>query len=275
MIMRIVVSTILGLGLIASANAQNRPSQDKSAEGWSISAGGGAILSPTYLGDDAYGLSLVPSIRVEHGDRFFAAVETGTGYALINNKTLRAGPLITLDFGRDEDGDGPFQVAGATTQDLIGLGDIDTTVSLGGFAELLYGDFTISIKGGQALGGHDGMTGELGVSYGTRLQGNGPPLILSMGPRLKFGDDDYASALFGVTAIQSAGSGLPQYTASGGIISYGASGTVIMPVTKQISLTFLTSYDRLSKDIADAPLVRLRGDADQAFMGVVGSYRFK
>ena len=259
-------------GLLSGmAAAQERPA----SEGWSVSAGGGAILSPLYLGDDAYGLSLVPSIRISHGDRFFAAVETGMGYAVVNNNMLKAGPLMTVDFGRDEDGSGPFQVAGASTQDLIGLGDINTTVSLGGFAELSSGDFTLSLKAGQALGGHDGMTGELGLSFGTRIQDNGPPLILSLGPRLKFGDNDYASALFGITPMQSTASGLPTHTATGGIISYGASGTVVMPVTSNASLTFLASYDRLSDDIASAPLVRLRGDADQAFMGVIASYRFK
>lgn len=257
--------------LTGVVNAQEKPTP----EGWSVSAGGGAILSPTYFGDDAYGLSLVPSIRIEHGDRFFAAVETGMGYAVFNNDTLKAGPLMTIDFGRDEDGDGPFQVAGARTQDLIGLGDISTTISIGGFAEFSSGDFTLSFKGGQAIGGHDGMAGEVGLSYGTRIQGNGPPLILSMGPRVKFGDEDYASALFGVTSMQSAASGLPVHSASGGMISYGASGTVIMPITRKASLAFLASYDRLSEDISDAPLVRLRGDADQAFMGVIASYRFK
>lgn len=259
----------------AMANAQERggpPAND----GWSVSVGGGAIYSPNYLGDDDYALSVVPSIRVEYGDRFFASVENGVGYALINNDTLRAGPLMTIDFGREEDGDGPFRVSGDLTQDLVGLGDIDATVSLGGYVEWsLTDNVSLDMRAGQAVGGHDGLTGQLGLSYSTRIQGNGPPVILSLGPNIKFGDGTYADALFGVTAAQSLASGLPVHDASGGIISYGGSATAIVPMTNRTSLTFLASYDRLSGDIADAPLVRLRGSQDQAFMGVIASYRFR
>ncbi len=253
-----------------TAQAQDRrPDMD----GWQFSVGGGAIFSPNYLGDDAYALSVVPSIRANYGDKFFASVEGGIGYALIDNGMFRAGPLARVEFGRDEaEGGGPFRVVGNDSTDLIGLGDIDTTVSLGGFAEVEMGALTASIKAGQAISAHNGLTGEFGLSYKTVLRDFGPPIILSAGPRIEYGDKDYTGTLFGVTAAQSAASGLPSYTASGGVSSYGVSGTAIMPLTRKVTATMITSYKRLSGDAANAPLVQQRGSKDQFFTGIILSY---
>jgi len=48
-------------------------------------------------------------------------------------------------------------------------------------------------------------------------------LTLSAGPRLTWADSSYMQTVFGVDATQARNSGLPQYTASGGIseVSFG------------------------------------------------------
>jgi len=258
------------------ASAQERaPKRTDVSEAWTLSIGGGALLSPQYLGDDDYGVSLVPSIRVTYGDRFFASVEEGVEYNLVNTENFRAGPFVGLEFGRDEDGSSPFRVAGDRTTDLLGLGDIGITVSLGGFAEIDIGDFTLSGALGQAVSGHDGLTGELGVSYKSIISGNGPPIIVAIGPRLNFGDETYMSSFFGVNAAQSLASGLPAYEASDGIISFGGSATAIMPLTRLVSVTLIGNYNRLTSDAGNSPLVIERGSRDQAFIGLLTSYRFK
>jgi outer membrane protein len=243
-------------------------------QGWEVSVGAGAILSPKYLGDNEYGLNLVPSIRISYEDRFTASVEGGIRYNVINTDNVKAGPLARINFGRDEDGNGAFRISGGDTNDLVGLGDIDTTVSLGGFAEYELGNMVASVEAGQALGGHDGLTGEIGLRYKGRAQFNGPPLIYSIGPKLNFGDATYTNAYFGVDAAQSAASGLSQYQADGGLVSYGISGTAILPLTQNIGVTFIASFDRLSGDAADAPLVEQRGSRDQGFVGGIFSYTF-
>ncbi|RZV42412.1 MAG: MipA/OmpV family protein [Acidimicrobiales bacterium] len=274
--MRKIVLLVGTACLISSPALAQQPDRGKPApnDGWEVSIGGGAIYTPQYLGDDDYALNLVPSIRVNYEDKFFASVEGGVGYSLINSEIFRAGPLAQIVFGRDEDGGGPFRISGDDSADLIGLGDVDTGVELGGFAELDLGNVTSSLKVGKAISAHEGFVAELGISYKGTLQFNGPPLIYSIGPRLNFGDADYSNTYFGVTQAQALASGLPEYEAEGGITSYGLSGTAIMPLTDSAAMTFIASYTRLIGDVADAPLVQQRGSEDQAFAGAIFSYAF-
>ena len=114
----------------------------------------------------------------------------------------------------------------------------------------------------------------MGLRYKGRFQANGPPLIYSLGPEINFGDADYSNAYFGVTEVQALASGLPQYEAGGGVTSYGVSATGILPLTDHVAMTFISSYSRLTGDVANAPLVQERGSPDQAFLGAIVSYKF-
>ena len=71
---------LLTVAFIASAAgqaiAQERPPND----GWSVTVGAGGLLAPTYEGDDAYRLSVLPNIQVAYGDTLFASVQDGIGY---------------------------------------------------------------------------------------------------------------------------------------------------------------------------------------------------
>jgi outer membrane protein len=103
----------------------------------------------------------------------------------------------------------------------------------------------------------------------------GPPLIWSFGPRARIVDDTYTAAYFGVTSAQSPASGLPVYSAAGGLYSYGIGGTAILPLDRdnRWSAVLFASYERLTGDAASSPLVQLRGSEDQATLGLFVSYR--
>lgn len=252
--------------------AEQRPAP---ASGWTIAIGGGALLSPNYLGDDAYSLAAVPYIRVTNGERFVASIQEGVKYSIINGKRFRAGPRASVEFGRQEDGGGAFRIAGERTSDLVGLGDIDTSLSIGGFAELDFGNFTASANLGKAVTGHKGLSGEITVNYNGRIRREGPPIIYTFGPRINFADDKYQNRLFGINPTQSNASGLTEFQASGGVVSYGAAMTVIVPITDNVATTLIGSYTRLTGDAARSPLVRERGSRDQGFLGLVMTYSFK
>lgn len=271
--------TALALGLCLAAtstlaHAQSRPNIAEADKGWSVSVGAGALFSPNYMGDDAYALSVVPYIRATYSDKFFASVQEGIGYNLIQTEAFRAGPLATIEFGRDEESGGPFRVSGGETTDLIGLGDVDTSISLGGFAEYDMGRLTANVKLGQAINGHDGLTGELGLRYKGVLTGYGPPVIYSIGPSMNYGDDQYMQTFFGVNAVQAAASGLAAFDADAGFVSYGISANAIIPMTDNVTFTVFSSLSRLSGDAANSSLVRERGSRDQAFFGLATAYTF-
>lgn len=265
-----LVAAVLAWGA-AGAQAETPPAP----EGWSVTLAFGAIAAPKYLGDDDYELSLRPGFRVAYGDRFFASVEEGIGYNAINTDTWRVGPILRYDFGRDQDGDNPFRVSGGGTNDLAGLGDVDGTVELGGFAERDFGDFTARLELRQGLGGgHEGLVGEAGVTYRTILRGLGAPVFLSVGPNLQFASSDYVSAFFDVNAAQSAASGLAVYDAGGGITSYGIGSALIYPLGDRVAIVGFADYDILAGDVADSSLVRQRGSRHQGRFGLFTTYRF-
>jgi outer membrane protein len=266
--------TLVCLGLLAQcATASAQSIEDE--EGWRFTLGAGGLYAPTYEGDDDYRLSILPDVQVTYGDRFFASVQQGAGYRWVNSDNLRLGPIARLKFERSDDGDQSFAVTGDNTSDLRGLGDVDTSVELGGFAEYDIGSLTLSFEARHAVTGHEGTVADLGVRWSGRTSTFGAPARWSVGPRMRFVDDDYNAAYFGVTGSQSIASGLPVYDAGGGLYSYGVGASVVLPLgADQWSLVALASYDRLVGDAGDSPLVQLRGSQDQASVGLFVSRSF-
>lgn len=267
--MRHTLVFALTLAAAAPAFAQERSAGD----GWGLIVGAGALSSPTYEGDDSSRVSILPNIQVTYGDRFFASVQEGIGYRVINDDALRAGPILRVKFSRDENGDQPFAINGDDTADLIGLGDVDTSLEAGGFLDYEIDALTFSAEARKAFTGHDGFVADLGVKWSGRDFLFGPPIIWSVGPRARLVDDSYNSAYFSVNAAQSVASGLPQFDAGGGLHSYGLGATAIIPLNDAWTAVVVAGYDRLTEDAADNPLVALRGSADQASLGVFLSYK--
>ena len=267
------------LSVIAALAASSTAAlaQPPANEGWRFGVGGGFLLAPTYEGDDNYRVSALPNIQIEYGTRFAASVQNGITYAVLNGERLTAGPIARIRFNRNEDGSQPFAITGERTGDLVGLGDVATTIELGGYLNYDFGDISASVEARRAVNGHDGFIVDAGLRYGGQTFALGPPLIYSFGPRVSVVGDNYNETYFGVTAAQSAASGLPIYSANGGLKSYGVGATVILPLTRDnsASAVFIAGYDRLAGDAGDAPLVRLRGDRDQAAVGMFLTYWFQ
>lgn len=266
--LRSVITVLAVLGATGAASAQS--SQD---DGWRVDVGAGGLYAPSYEGDDSYQLSALPSVQVRYGDRFFASVENGVGYNWINTPSLRAGPIGRIKFSRDEDGDKTFAIAGDDTDDLRGLGDVDTSIELGGFVEYELGAITLSAEARQAVTGHEGFVADVSAEWSGRANPFGPPVFWSVGPRARFVDESYADAYFGVDAAQSVASGLPVYSAGGGLHAYGVGASALLPLSEDLAVVTFAGYDRLTGDAADSPLVRLRGSENQASVGVFVSYR--
>ncbi len=245
---------------------------------WEIGMGAGLLEAPAFLGSKDYQLSAVPNLTFKYKDKVFASVQDGLGYNVINRHHWRIGPVVKYAFPRYADGNNPFRIAGAKTRALHGLGDVDGTVELGGFAEYTWRDLSAKLEARQGLGGHDGFISDLNLNYSHDIHAafynEGPPLILSFGPRTSVVDSNYNDAYFGVDAMQSAQSGLPRYQAGGGLLSYGFGGVLVAPITYSLTANLVAGYDRLAGDAAAAPLVRQRGSADQFTGGLFLTYSF-
>ena len=114
-------------------------------------------------------LSLFPDLRVAYGDVFFASVLDGVGLNLIRQDGWRAGPLVKIRFGRDEDGRGsPFQIIGGSDA-LRGFGNVGVAGEAGAFAEKRFGPreaWRARVEVRQGFGGHQGTIGDVSVARG-------------------------------------------------------------------------------------------------------------
>jgi len=245
--------------------------------GWQFTLGAGILTSPLYEGDNDHHISVLPNVQVKYGERFFASVQEGVGYKAFHSEYFSAGPIARVKFSRDEDGEQFFSVSGGGTNDLLGLGDVDTSWEFGGFAEYKLGAVTFGAEARQAVSGHEGFAAELGAKWTGFSTGLGLPFLWSVGPRVKIVDSKYNSAYFGVTGAQSLRSGLPVYNAGGGLYSYGAGAMAIVPLNRELTWSFVLFglYDRLTDDAGNAPLVQLRGSQDQFVAGAFISHIFE
>ena len=75
------------------------------------------------------------------------------------------GPIVRVDFGRDEDGNGVFCIVGERTNALVGFGDVDATIEFGGFVDYQQNAFRISAELCHGINGHEGFIGEIGFDY--------------------------------------------------------------------------------------------------------------
>lgn len=271
-VFRLFTTITLITGLLASATeaADNQPDDD-----WRVSTMLGVAVSPLYLGDDEVQLSLIPDLRVEYRDRFFASLLGGIGYNIIATEHWQAGPVIKYDFGRDEQDGTPLSISGDDPTDLLGLGDIDGSAEAGGFLAYQTQHWRTKLEVRQGLdGGHEGLIGSLEAKWTGQSMLLNKPLIYSIGPEVVYGDASYQQAYFGITSIQSIGSGLDEYTADAGIVSYGLHANLIIAINDKWMIGCFASVDKLGSQASDSPLVIERGSDNQAQGGLFFSYQF-
>jgi outer membrane autotransporter protein len=95
--------------------------------------------------------------------------------------------------------------------------------------------------------------------------------VLTAGISADWGNDDFNSTYYGVTAAQSAASGLSQYTATSGFHTISVDLGVQVPVSDRWSLGGMVSYSKLTGDAKDSPIAR---QTDGTSVGLFGVYRF-
>lgn len=242
-------------------------------DGVSVTVGIAPVFSPAWQGSSDSTLSIFPDLRLNYGDVLFASIPDGLGWNAINRDGWRAGPLVKLRFGRDEeDGGSPFLVAGGSDA-LLGMGNISATAEIGGFAEKRFGrqrEWRARAELRRGFGGHEGVLLDASLSRQVRAAG----AIINFGPRLTAASRDFMQTYFGIDAGQSARTGLARYNAKGGILSYGIGGTVIRPLTPRSALTLFTSLENLGGEPGNSPLVEERGRRLQFTLGIGYGFRF-
>lgn len=277
-------ASLLALGLMLGGNAAAQATPDSPATapapkpaprpaggfsfspyppGWQIDVGPGLLAVPQFPGSNGLRVLPIPALDIRYKNQFFASVQQGIGYNLVNERHLRAGPILRPEFGR-------------TSRDIArfpGLRRISFAPEVGGFIAWQPNFFTtVQVEIRQAIGGHEGLIADLSLRK-VKLAGK---WTLGYGGRLRFADQRYNRRYFGVTPAEAATSGLAAYAPGGNLNDIGVSAFASRRLGSKWSANGFVSYSRLLLEAADSPITRSRfGSANQVTVGATLSYRIR
>ena len=230
-----------------------------------LSIGIGPAYRPDYFGSNDYELRADPEVFVKFRNFVFLDND-GADLALFGFSGFSFGPSIRLVGDRDE----------SENPDLIGLGDIDPTFEVGGFAATKFLDrFLVRAKIRKGVvGGHDGLIVD---ATGTALLFRVGRVSTSVSAQAAWIGDRYADTYFTVTPAQSLASGLPEYDADRGLRDVGGSFNAYVNIGKRWSLNPYVSYRYIFDGIADTPIIDERGERNQYTVGfhLMRQFEFK
>jgi len=243
----------------------------------------GAGLVPSYAGSDNYIAFPLPLVVGRVGGIGIRPNGPGLTLDVLSAKPtlgkrktrLAFGP--TFRFRNDRNLDvGDIVVAAAGKLDAALEVGLNAAVSFPGVFKPL-DTLSIGIQARRdVLGAHDGTVIEPQISYASPL---GKAFVLQVQTGIEFVDDSFADYYFSVTPAQRLASGLPAFTATGGlnrigtlaILNYDLSGNAL---DGGWSVFATGGYSRLLGDAADTPYTRLRGSANQFITGLGVGYTF-
>ncbi len=224
-------------------------------ENTDLSVGVGPAYRPDYFGSNDYEIQPDPEVYVKFRNFVFLDND-GADFALFGFSGFSFGPSIRVVGDRDE----TDNVA------LTGLGDIDHTLEVGGFAATKFVDrFLVRAKVRKGVvGGHDGIIVD---ATGTALLFKVGRLSTSVSAQASWIGNRYADTYFSITPAQSLASGLAVYDADRGMRDMGGSFNAYVNIGKRWSLNPYVSYRYIFDGIAKTPIIDQLGDRNQYTVG--------
>ncbi|MEW9806964.1 MipA/OmpV family protein [Mesorhizobium sp. ZMM04-5] len=231
---------------------------------WKLIVGATGMVAPDFEGSRhrMFGVSPVISIGKAGPEARFTSRNDDISVSFYDNGRLRVGATGKVILGRDED----------DSDDLKGLDPVRWGAEIGGFAEVYPTDW-LRVRGELRHGvrSHSGIVADVAVDAFLNVT---PSVRVSGGPRMSFASADYFDAYYGVSASESAESGLSQYDPDGGLKSIGVGGAYDWKVTDKFVTSVFSEYSRLMGSAADSSLVKERGSPNQFTFGISAAYRF-
>ena len=238
------------------------PPPQTDANGWIVTVSVIGAVAPSFPGSGQmrpYPFPAVTFRRVGEPE-IFATPDEGFGLPFVDLGYFRAGPVANFVFQRGQrDG-------------LFGLRRIGLTHEIGGFVEANPIDhLRLRAELRQGIDGHQGFVAAL---YADAYDSFGP-FRVSLGPRLNFGDNNYANAYFSVTPYEALLNGrLKPYSATGGFTAAGGMATIRYDFNDVTNVTIFGGGQRLLGSVGSSPIPNMIGSRNQFTAGMSVSYSF-
>jgi MipA family protein len=227
--------------------------------------GMGVGMLPDYSGSNDYTYGVAPFFRysLPNQKQYVQLIANELTINLLDSDTFRFGPLANYHFGRSD-------VDDALVNQMVSL---DDTVELGAFADIVWTDpgdkrhrFIVGGKVYQDVGNKsDGFRANLNARYWYPVA---KPVDLNVSAGFFYEDDKYSNYYYGVNAGNVGTSGLPFFTANGGVNEYYA----VLGSNIYLSKNWLVSAgirgSIIAGDPADSPIVDQRGSSTQWIGGI-------
>lgn len=229
--------------------------------------GVGTAIVPKWEGDNSSTIAVVPVLSGRYKDLILLdGSQVRINLLNLHNAPgphpFSAGPMMRLDFGRHE----------SDSPDLKGLGDVGASFEMGGFAQYTFGPARVRTTIRQDVAnGHKGLVATFDAGM---IIYRDTKFRVAAQTGLTWANARNMRSFYGVTRVQSANSGLPVYTPSGGLKSWGITVGAEYEFIQQWSLGVKVDYSRELGPVADSPLVRLRGTPNQFSGGTFVYYSF-
>jgi outer membrane protein len=212
---------------------------------FNFSLRGGIAAVPEYLGSDE--TEGAADLGFSFGSLSFGGRTIGSGVRNIpNNGVSVSGALRVIGERSAED-----------SPELAGLEDIDIAVELGLGLTLQQTNWKAFGEVRKGVTGHSAVTGTLGADVIYRPNRS---WLFTAGPRVNFGDDDFAQTYFGVPTGGTAT--FAEYTATGGALGAGVEVSGTYFIDDRWAVEGAISYEKLIGDAADSPITQ-NGSEDQ------------
>ncbi len=260
------------LGIFPCANASAAWVVELNMENVPNVIGMGVGALPDYRGSDDYTWGVAPSFRYtfEDKERFIQLVGNELSANLLDNERFHVGPLLNYTFGRDDDVDDP---------QVSRMQEIDDTIEVGAFADFvlmrsenLRDRFILGVKVFQDVGNEsDGFRANINARYWKMVA---KPVDINITVGAFYQDDDWSDHYFGVNADNVGTSGLPFFTADGGVNEYYLILGGVLYLSKNWIVGAGVRGSIIAGDPADSPIVDQCGDSTQWIGGIGIAYAF-
>lgn len=226
----------------------------KGNDGFSFGLGLGLEYESAYEGSDEFGFEAQPAGAVQwrRGDDIFYWAGEALGWRGLRSDTWLFDAAVAFDEGRAE--------SDSDDGRLDGLGDAEEGTEFVLQARRAFDANWHYWLDGRVITGDNGTLGLFGAGrrFGEQTDGSGSELAIVA----VYHDSERANRDFGITAVQSAASGLNQTSLSGGFRSIGLNYTYRNYINKNLQIFGEVLYEHFGSDVKRSPIARSNYEAE-------------